>query len=100
MKGKYPPIQGLQNLSLDCMNDFPVPFAVIAFEPEFRFVDANNAMWKKLGYETKAEFLRVPATVHCHEVEHLDHLKNLTEQGPVHGYEMPFRSLNPSASRN
>jgi len=59
--------------------------------PQGRIIDANPALWQVLGYDSKEEFLKLPASAHYYDLKERKRFAELRKKGLVKDYETKFK---------
>ncbi|MFQ6108952.1 MAG: PAS domain S-box protein [Candidatus Aminicenantales bacterium] len=63
---------------------------------EGRIVDVNSTLLKIFGYDSKEEFLKVPASAHYCDPKERERFSELRKKGPVRNYETRFKRKDGS----
>ena len=53
----------------DLVEILPIGIAISTPGPQGRIIDANPALWQVLGYDSKEEFLKLPASAHYYDLK-------------------------------
>ena len=75
----------------DLVEILPIGIAISTPGPRGRITDVNPALWKMFGYDSKEEFLKVPASAHYYDLEERKRFSELRKKGLVKDYETKFK---------
>ena len=75
----------------DLVEILPIGIAISTPGPRGRVIDANPALWKMFGYESKGEFLKVPASAHYCDSKERKRFSELRKQALIKDYEVRFK---------
>ena len=79
--------QRLRNL----METVPMGIGVSTPGAKGTVTEGNSTLWKTFGYDSKDEYLNLPASVHYCDPKERERFSELREQGPVVNYETRFK---------
>lgn len=69
----------------------PIGIGISTPGPKETVTEVNTALWKMFGYESKDEFLKLPASAYYHDPKERERFSELRERGPVKNYETRFK---------
>ena len=75
----------------DLVEILPIGIAISTPGPRGRVIDVNPALWKMFGYDSKEEFLKVPASAHYYDLKERKRFSELRKQGLIKDYETRFK---------
>jgi PAS domain S-box-containing protein len=73
------------------------PVGVSISRPDGLVSDVNAAALRMLGYDSREEFLRVPAARHYYQEEDRERVRNLLAKGPVGDFEVQLKRKDGTA---
>ena len=75
----------------DLVEILPIGIEISTPGPRGRVIDANPALWKMFGNDSKEEFLKVPASAHYCDSKERKRFSELHKQGLIKDYETRFK---------
>ncbi|MCG2777424.1 MAG: PAS domain S-box protein, partial [Desulfobacterales bacterium] len=82
--------------SINLIENVPVGIALSTPGAEGSVTEINSTLLKILGYQSKDEFLKLPASVHYYDLKERERFSELRKQGPVKNYETRFKRKDGS----
>jgi len=91
LKRKKEQLQKSEKKYKDLVEILPVGIAISTPGTQGRVIDANPALWKMFGYNSREEFLKVPASSHYYDSKERKRFSELRKQGLIKDYEIRFK---------
>jgi PAS domain S-box-containing protein/putative nucleotidyltransferase with HDIG domain len=91
LKRKKEQLQISEKKYKDLVEILPIGIAISTPGAQGRVIEANPALWQMFGYDSREEFLKVPASAHYYDSKERKRFAELRQKGLVKDYETKFK---------